>query len=279
MRRPGCTKMSRVETPEHTRVAVYERSIRASVARIWENVLDWEHLPWLHRTSFSAVRVLDASRAGWRAWVVPRSRRSTESLVDVRLDRAALRYLTRTLDGEAAGTEIWTHLEPESERSTRIVVEFDVPGIPPEFAEKVGDAYLRLYSRLWDEDEVMMMSRQTLLDERGGLVTPKPRGATEVPLGLAAELRERLPLVLRVGGRELRLVELDGEILVHPTVCPHRGGPLGEAAIDDGCLTCPWHGYRYDLRSGRCVNGHRFRLEPLPRVSLDPVTGNAALQW
>jgi hypothetical protein len=84
---------------EHTRAAVYERSIRASVERIWENVLDWEHLPWLHRTSFSDVRMLDASRGGWRAWVASRSRGSIESLVDVRLERAALRYVTRTLAG------------------------------------------------------------------------------------------------------------------------------------------------------------------------------------
>jgi nitrite reductase/ring-hydroxylating ferredoxin subunit len=270
--------MGRVETTERTRVAVYERSIRASVARIWENVLDWEHLPWLHRTSFSGVRMLDASRGGWRAWVASRSRSSSESLVDVRLDRAALRYVTRTLDGEAAGTEIWTHLEPETERSTRIRVEFEALGVAPELAAKVGDAYLRLYSHLWDEDESMMMRRQALLDERGHVPTPSRKG-TEVPLGSAAELRERLPLVLRAAGREIRLIELDGEIRAHPTVCPHRGGPLAEAALDNGCVVCPWHGYRYDLRSGRCVNGQRFQLGPLPRVRLDPVSGDVALHW
>jgi len=279
MEGPGCTNMSAVQTAEYTRVAVYERSIRASVARIWENVLDWEHLPWLHRASFSDVRMLDASQAGWRAWVASRSRVSSESLVDVRLDRGALRYVARTLDGEAAGTEISTRLEPESERSTRIVVEFDVPVIPLELAAKVGDAYLRLYSRLWDEDEAMMMSRQTLLDKRGGPAPREPCADTKVPLGSAAELRRRLPLVLRAGGLELRLVELDGEIHVHPTVCPHRGGPLDEAALDDGCVTCPWHGYRYDLRSGRCVSGPRLRLARSPRVALDPVTGDAALHW
>jgi nitrite reductase/ring-hydroxylating ferredoxin subunit len=275
----GCGKIGRVGTTERTRVAVYERSIRASVARIWENVLDWEHLPWLHRTSFSDVRMLDASRAGWRAWVASRSRGASGSLGDVRLHPPPLRYLTRTLDGEAAGTEIWTHLEPETERATRIRVEFDAPGIAPELAAKVGDAYLRLYSRLWDEDEAMMMRRQAILDERGGRLPLEPRGGAGVPLGSLAELRNRLPLLVRVAGCELRLIELDGEIRAHPTVCPHRGGSLGEATIDDGCLTCPWHGYRYDLRSGRCVNGHRFRLGPLPQVRFDPASGDAALYW
>jgi nitrite reductase/ring-hydroxylating ferredoxin subunit len=274
-----CRKIGRVGTTALTRVAVYERSIRASVARIWENVLDWEHLPWLHRTSFADVRRLDASRAGWRAWVTTRSRRPGESLVDVRLERAALRYVARTLEGEAAGTVIRTHLEPEAGRSTRIRVEFDVPGIVPEVVAKVGAAYLRLYSRLWDEDEAMMMRRQAILDEGGGRLSSPPREGAGVPLGTLGELREKLPLLVRVAGRELRLFELDGEIRAHPTLCPHRGGPLGDVAIDDGCLTCPWHGYRYDLRSGRCLNDGRYPLGPCPRVRIDPASGDATLCW
>jgi hypothetical protein len=34
---------------------------------VWENVLDWEHLPWLHRTTFGHIRLLASSREGWRA--------------------------------------------------------------------------------------------------------------------------------------------------------------------------------------------------------------------
>jgi nitrite reductase/ring-hydroxylating ferredoxin subunit len=32
--------------------------------------------------------------------------------------------------------------------------------------------------------------------------------------------------------------------------CLHRGGPLGEGEADGYSLTCPWHGWTYDLRSG-----------------------------
>jgi hypothetical protein len=47
---------------------------------------------------------------------------------------------------------------------TDIVVEFRVPFIAPTQAKALGAAYLRLYERLWDEDERMMLRRQMLFD-------------------------------------------------------------------------------------------------------------------
>ncbi len=43
---------------QKTSVGFYRRTIRASLSRVWENVLDWEHLPWLHRSSFSDIKLL-----------------------------------------------------------------------------------------------------------------------------------------------------------------------------------------------------------------------------
>jgi len=33
--------------------------------------------------------------------------------------------------------------------------------------------------------------------------------------------------------------------------CAHQGGPLGEGRLVDGCITCPWHGWQYDVETGR----------------------------
>jgi len=266
-----------VESRSLIRAAAYDRTVEASVARIWENVLDWEHLPWLHRSSFGAVRLLDESPSGWRGWITTRSRRPIESLVAVSLDRPALRYLTRTVEGDGAGTEIWTSLEPAGARATRIHVEFALPSMDPQRAEVIGSGYVQLYGRLWDEDEAMMVRRQTLLDEAAAPEPGAPRPA--VSLGSIAELKKRLPYAVRVGGRELRLIEVAGEIFVHPTVCPHRGGPLGDAPVADGCVTCPWHGYRYDLRSGDCLDAPSLRFHALPHVRVDEQRGEAALVW
>ena len=59
---------------ERTRVAVYRRRVGASLERVWENVLDWEHLPWLHAGSFRSIHCRHAGDWGWRAqvWLEPR---------------------------------------------------------------------------------------------------------------------------------------------------------------------------------------------------------------
>src|SRR2546428_8750866 len=81
-----------------TLVATYRRTIRASLERIWENVLDWEHLPWLHRGSFLDVQLRARDPEGWRA-LVALAPGAAEAEIDVRLDRPRLRYLTRTSGG------------------------------------------------------------------------------------------------------------------------------------------------------------------------------------
>lgn len=48
-------------------------------------------------------------------------------------------------------------------------------------------------------------------------------------------------------------------------VCPHEDGPLADGWVEDGCAICPWHGYDFDLRTGRC------RVAPELSVAVYPV--------
>ena len=54
-----------------TRVGTYRRRVRASLERVWENVLDWEHLPHLHDTSFDYCSLDVAGAWGWRVRSAP----------------------------------------------------------------------------------------------------------------------------------------------------------------------------------------------------------------
>ena len=38
--------------------------------------------------------------------------------------------------------------------------------------------------------------------------------------------------------------------------CPHRGGPLADGLVTEGCVTCPLHNWRFDLRTGAGLGGH-----------------------
>ena len=60
--------------------------------------------------------------------------------------------------------------------------------------------------------------------------------------------------VVRVeaGGEEIALANLEGELYAVQNACLHLEGPLGEGKIDvDRYLTCPWHGWKYDVRTGK----------------------------
>ncbi len=60
--------------------------------------------------------------------------------------------------------------------------------------------------------------------------------------------------VVEAEGREIALFNLEGAFYAVENTCCHRGGPLGEGALDGGEVICPWHGWRFDVRSGECRN-------------------------
>ena len=60
-------------------------------------------------------------------------------------------------------------------------------------------------------------------------------------------------LCLEVSDRFVVLVALDGQFYCLDDVCTHDGGPLGEDDVQDGCLVCPRHGAKFDVRTGAAV--------------------------
>ena len=43
--------------------------------------------------------------------------------------------------------------------------------------------------------------------------------------------------------------------------CPHAGAYLNEGIVEGNILTCIWHGWRFELESGQCLNEYRARLK------------------
>ena len=216
---------------ELTNVGTYRRPLGGSLERLLENALDWEHLPWLHSSSFSSIECHDAGRWGWRARVgsaVDGSDFSLELLLDA--DRAT--WVSRTTEGTGVGTEIWSTAVATGPRSCEVTVNFHVPDVRSDTADRLGQAYARLYERLYDEDESMMIGRQAAFDAR-----------KEV---------------------SVKVVEVDGEQCAFRARCPHLLGPLDDAPVVDGVVQCPWHGYRFDVRTGANLDGHPCRLGIVP---------------
>lgn len=53
-----------------------------------------------------------------------------------------------------------------------------------------------------------------------------------------------------VNGKQLALFNVDGTVYAIDNTCLHRGGPLGEGELEGSVVTCPWHGWQYDVRTG-----------------------------
>ncbi len=256
--------------------ATYTREVRAGVERIWENVLDWEHLPALHEIYFNHVALIDIGSWGWRVELIKRpGTTDRRMLLELQIDRAKARYRVRILAGDGMGTEIWTLFEPLGPQRTAIEVRFYLPEHRPDRLAALGEKYRASYARLWDQDEAMMVRREALLAR--SRARSRASGAS-LRLGSLSELR--LPLLVELDGEPFRILELEAGLLVaHSTICPHWLGPLEEAAPENGVLRCPWHGYRFDLRTGMSVDGRGCRLAPAPRVFVDPATGNISLRY
>jgi len=56
-----------------------------------------------------------------------------------------------------------------------------------------------------------------------------------------------------IGERWVGLFNIDGAYLAVDSVCLHRGGPLCEGAIKGSVVTCPWHGWQYELTTGTLI--------------------------
>ena len=65
-----------------------------------------------------------------------------------------------------------------------------------------------------------------------------------------------------VRGRPVIVFWAGQRLVVASEICPHIGGPLAEARLeDDGCaLRCPWHGYKYDTLTGAVVENPNERF-------------------
>ena len=72
-----------------------------------------------------------------------------------------------------------------------------------------------------------------------------------VPIAAASECPPGASLERVVGDRIVALFNVDGVWHAIDGLCPHQGGPLGKGRLCGEVLTCPWHGWQFDVTTGR----------------------------
>lgn len=86
-------------------------------------------------------------------------------------------------------------------------------------------------------------------------------GAALHRVGSLAELETGKPMRANVEGTRIALFLNDGVPVATAARCPHAQGPLHEGEVDGGILTCPWHGWTFDLGNGVCEDDPSLILQ------------------
>lgn len=72
-----------------------------------------------------------------------------------------------------------------------------------------------------------------------------------------------------VGDRKVAIFRIkDREVCAVDNTCPHQGAPLAEGYLDGTTVTCPWHAWEFDVRTGACktvpqdrIKSYKIKLE------------------
>ena len=107
---------------------------------------------------------------------------------------------------------------------------------------------------------------------------------TLVSVGRVDEFSAQERRVVAVGTALVGIFHIEGKLYAWHNECPHQGGPVCQGRLfkrvvepvaEDGTvhgrtydeqavnIVCPWHGYEYDVRTGRHPGNPRVRLRPV----------------
>jgi ferredoxin-nitrite reductase len=87
---------------------------------------------------------------------------------------------------------------------------------------------------------------------------PDAGGPDWTPVAEEAELRPGAVRKVTVDGSAVALLSTTEGVFALRDGCAHEGGPLSEGALEGRTISCPWHGWRFDGKTGRCLNDKRF---------------------
>lgn len=80
-------------------------------------------------------------------------------------------------------------------------------------------------------------------------------------VGSLAELQSGKPTKATIAGKRVAAFLVNGSVVTTNGRCPHAHGPLHEGEVEGTTLTCPWHGWSFDLRNGACEEDPDLVLE------------------
>lgn len=207
------------------KIAGYKRHINSNHERMFENVLDWEHLPHLHSRTFSSINLLAKGEKTLKfevgLWPAIFGLKQT-----IRLQACKLRGIwnVRVISGFMQGLIIRSCVSPETPEGFEVRIDFYIPRTKWYLAP-LGPVLKFSYHRLYDEDVAMMTSRQIFLDSR----STNPKKFSENNLKLGKEKDIQCPHPFTFQNKAYLLGKIDDNWIAYSAYCPHLQRPFNEA--------------------------------------------------
>jgi nitrite reductase (NADH) small subunit/3-phenylpropionate/trans-cinnamate dioxygenase ferredoxin subunit len=82
-----------------------------------------------------------------------------------------------------------------------------------------------------------------------------------VTVARVSELKPGQCRSVEAEGFMIALFNVDGTIYALDNTCPHAGGPLGEGQLYGEVVKCPWHGWKFNVRTGQRPENAAFTVE------------------
>lgn len=86
-----------------------------------------------------------------------------------------------------------------------------------------------------------------------------------VKVAQVSDLEPGQATVVHAEGEDIALFNVGGTFHAIHNTCLHKGGPLGEGELEGTTVTCPWHGWQYDVTTGSTM------INPAVKVASFPV--------
>jgi len=81
-----------------------------------------------------------------------------------------------------------------------------------------------------------------------------------VKVASVAELPAGSCKAVEANGKTIALFNVGGKVFALDNTCLHQGGPLGEGMLEGDVVTCPWHMWEYNVRTGEKVGSPSLRV-------------------
>ena len=65
---------------------------------------------------------------------------------------------------------------------------------------------------------------------------------------------------VKIENKLIAIFDYDGTLCAIDDVCPHMGASLGGGEVEDGIVTCPWHGWRFKVCDGTWADNPKIKI-------------------